>query len=390
MASLHLLLLAVAPSAASLADKIGNFDPYDTLNRFHPAASAQDAAQRGFCQKPVAKELRFDVAPDWEMANTICCHNTKYAEPSGYFNTPRIHLFSRFKSEENSHTFYDSVCGIPLFTAPVGRSMAEWQAESMEHGWPSFRPAEVVGKNVVQYPNGEVRSACGTHLGHNLPDRNGPRYCIDLVCVSGYPAFGTEQEPRIAAARGRPGHEHVGSVVEGNSATMQHIGASVRKLKGLVKAKLNTIGRGHVSPTSRSVSSPSGTARRLLSVSVVARHYGGVERLEELREREQREQRTAQERERERLKEEMQAHADLEELRLQNDKFEEQRQRLINDNKRLAQLLVDEPKSEIPFASVAGGAYGWILLFMTVSVTAVFLSYIRRSRCSGPGLRFRS
>lgn len=73
------------------------------------------------------KELRFDVAPDWEMANTICCHNTKYAEPSGYFRTARVNLFSQFKPEEKSHTFYDSVCGVPLFTAPVGRSMAQWQ-----------------------------------------------------------------------------------------------------------------------------------------------------------------------------------------------------------------------------------------------------------------------
>lgn len=31
-----------------------------------------------------------------------------------------------------------------------------------------------------------MTSACGTHLGHNLPDYNGKdRYCIDLVCISG-------------------------------------------------------------------------------------------------------------------------------------------------------------------------------------------------------------
>lgn len=188
------LLLVIVPFAeGSVADKIGNFDPYDTVNRFQPAASAQDVATRGFCQAPVKKALRFDVSPDWEMANTICCHNTKYAEPSGYFNTDRVRLFSRFKVEEKSHTFYDSVCGVPLFTAPVGRSLAEWQAESTAHGWPSFRPAEIVDQNVVQYANGEVRSVCGTHLGHNIPDDKGARYCIDLVCISGYPAFGVAQ-----------------------------------------------------------------------------------------------------------------------------------------------------------------------------------------------------
>jgi peptide methionine sulfoxide reductase MsrB len=123
--------------------------------------------QRGFCKAPVMKNLRFDVAPDWEMANTICCHNTKYAEPSGYFDTARVRLFSRFKTEEKSHTFYDAVCGVPLFIAPVGRSMSAWEDESTEHGWPSFRPAEVVAQNVRQLSNGEVRSVCGTHLGAN-------------------------------------------------------------------------------------------------------------------------------------------------------------------------------------------------------------------------------
>ena len=28
----------------------------------------------------------------------------------------------------------------------------------------------------------------GTHLGHNLPDKNGNRYCINLVSIAGYPA----------------------------------------------------------------------------------------------------------------------------------------------------------------------------------------------------------
>eukprot|EP00970_Alexandrium_tamarense_P011919 scaffold2604_cov198-Alexandrium_tamarense.AAC.24 len=35
--------------------------------------------------------------------------------------------------------------------------------------------------------NGETVSVDGTHLGHNLPDRKGSRYCINLVCVAGRP-----------------------------------------------------------------------------------------------------------------------------------------------------------------------------------------------------------
>jgi peptide methionine sulfoxide reductase MsrB len=27
----------------------------------------------------------------------------------------------------------------------------------------------------------------GTHLGHNLPDKSGSRYCINLVSVAGNP-----------------------------------------------------------------------------------------------------------------------------------------------------------------------------------------------------------
>ena len=33
----------------------------------------------------------------------------------------------------------------------------------------------------------ETVSADGTHLGHNLPDRTGNRYCINLVSVAGRP-----------------------------------------------------------------------------------------------------------------------------------------------------------------------------------------------------------
>jgi peptide methionine sulfoxide reductase MsrB len=35
--------------------------------------------------------------------------------------------------------------------------------------------------------DGETVSVDGTHLGHNLPDGKGNRYCINLVCVAGKP-----------------------------------------------------------------------------------------------------------------------------------------------------------------------------------------------------------
>ena len=55
------------------------------------------------------------------------------------------------------------------------------------HGWPSFRDEEVVWENVRTLKDGETVSITGTHLGHNLPDRQGNRYCINLVSVSGKP-----------------------------------------------------------------------------------------------------------------------------------------------------------------------------------------------------------
>ena len=50
----------------------------------------------------------------------------------------------------------------------------------------TFRDAEVVPEFTRVLEDGEVVSEDGTHLGHNLPDANGTRYCINLVSVAGY------------------------------------------------------------------------------------------------------------------------------------------------------------------------------------------------------------
>ena len=47
--------------------------------------------------------------------------------------------------------------------------------------------AQVVWDNVRVLADGEAISLNGTHLGHNLPDRSGNRYCINLCCVAGSP-----------------------------------------------------------------------------------------------------------------------------------------------------------------------------------------------------------
>ena len=66
--------------------------------------------------------------------------------------------------------------------------MEAFKKESVAHGWPSFRPEETFHENVKILDNGEMVSTCGTHLGHNLPDDQGDRYCINLICVAGQPS----------------------------------------------------------------------------------------------------------------------------------------------------------------------------------------------------------
>ncbi len=78
-------------------------------------------------------------------------------------------------------TYYDSVSGLPLFVAPRGRDWASFEKESRSHGWPSFRDEEVIWDNVRCLQDGEAVSLAGTHLGHNLPDSKGNRYCVRVA-----------------------------------------------------------------------------------------------------------------------------------------------------------------------------------------------------------------
>jgi len=61
--------------------------------------------------------------------------------------------------------------------------MADFIDESWQHGWPSFRDEEVVWENepLIARWRSCVR---GWDI---FGDRKGPRYCIDLLCISGNP-----------------------------------------------------------------------------------------------------------------------------------------------------------------------------------------------------------
>ena len=131
---------------------------------------------------PVQKDLRWGC--DIKTADRICNFNRAFAEYAGYFTTTR---FFNEVDRAKETTYYDSITGKPLFIAPRGRTFEDFEAESRIHGWPSFRDEEVVWENVRCLKDGETVSLSGTHLGHNLPDRKGNRYCINLVSIAGKP-----------------------------------------------------------------------------------------------------------------------------------------------------------------------------------------------------------
>lgn len=179
------LAAAAAPAAATTASRTATRPP----------------APFGTCSGAVQKQLRFGISgreqptvpvplPATEsLAEAVCCDNrtVAYAEPRFLYQAPDIALYSRL--DAGVTTFYDSVCGLPLFRAPLNRSLAAFKADTDEHGWPSFRTAEVVAANVVtDVKSGLVSSRCGTHLGSYLPDGAGPRWCMDLSCIAGAPA----------------------------------------------------------------------------------------------------------------------------------------------------------------------------------------------------------
>jgi len=144
--------------------------------------------EHGTTSQEVQENLRYGVSR--KLADKISSFNRVYAEMGGYFTSTSFENDVRTLAKETGGpvTFYDSVSGKPLFRAPIGRSVDEFIAESEVHGWPSFRDDEVVWENVrVLRSSGETVSTVGTHLGHNLPDKKGNRYCINLVSIAGNP-----------------------------------------------------------------------------------------------------------------------------------------------------------------------------------------------------------
>lgn len=141
-------------------------------------------------------QLPFNPPEDESLAEAVCCDTvyTGYAEPKNFFSRPEVNFLNAIEPESHANvTFFDSVCGMPLFIAPIDRSWDDFQLDTMRHGWPSFRPEEVIKGNVVvvDYFDGRlqvVESLCGTRLGTIEPDEDGEwRYCVDVSCIAGRP-----------------------------------------------------------------------------------------------------------------------------------------------------------------------------------------------------------
>lgn len=170
---------------------------------FAAVPSKRPPAKFDTCLAEVQPHLRFNIStlgPEYitapvdinaneDLASAICCDDRTqvFAEPQFLFQSPNIDLFAHLDQHKPT-TFYDSVCGVPLFRAPNNRTFGEFKDDTDEHGWPSFRTAEVFTEHVrTDKKTGFVTSSCGTHLGSYLPDSKGPRWCMDLSCVSGNP-----------------------------------------------------------------------------------------------------------------------------------------------------------------------------------------------------------
>ena len=141
----------------------------------------------GSCARVVPSSLRWGA--DAVMARSIGCFNRRGAEPSGSWqHTALAAAATAAATAGRSLTFYDSTSRRPLFVVPRNRTMADFLAESQQHGWPSFREEELVVHNlrVLRGTGGEVVSVDGVHLGHNLPDARS-RFCINLVSIAGEP-----------------------------------------------------------------------------------------------------------------------------------------------------------------------------------------------------------
>ena len=180
----------------------------------------------GTCLVRPHRTLRWGSPVD--VADDICCHSRGKLEPKRLYlqllGTDALSVAEWRKHE--TMTFYDTVTSKPLFiinnkvrppthfshmshpTFPIShifipvfnlfiidnkvRRFKDFMLDSKRHGHPTFREHERVAENTEVLRDfgslgggGEIVSVDGTHLGRNIPDAQGPRYSVSLVCIAG-------------------------------------------------------------------------------------------------------------------------------------------------------------------------------------------------------------
>lgn len=186
------LLSTAAPAAAiSLDAPCFGLQPQESVKNFMGATIDYNYAVKYCCQQDDPFRVRFlDHGYFFD----------DYFEPKGYLDEPQVDLFGHLDDLSNGTTtitFYDSVCGIPLFVAPKNRTFEEFIQESKREGHLMFNLQEVVAENVVIADGSKSRfweSKCNTFLGTAVclnkvcdwPDEY--RIKINLVCVAGDPS----------------------------------------------------------------------------------------------------------------------------------------------------------------------------------------------------------
>ncbi|CAD7974861.1 unnamed protein product [Amoebophrya sp. A25] len=213
-------------------------------------ASLMNAKAYGTCWQEI-DSVRWSV--DKALANQICCNNRHYAEHATYWEGVQSFVASANAKRGTNQKidFYDPIDGSLLFRAPVGRTMEDFLAESKAHGWPSFRDAEVVNAKVrvLEQNKGEVvTSTTGLHLGHNLPDSSGNRYCINLVCVAGVPNVGASSPPPSEEQNNTnqqmmPSSANVGASASHDASSLQAGGTSSQNFAN--RRKTDNVGTHH-------------------------------------------------------------------------------------------------------------------------------------------------
>lgn len=92
-------------------------------------------SRKNTCNKPIQENLRYNVSgrlaknylpqgalPFESLPQAVCCDSFFFmdAEPANFYARPDVDLFKYMVENNGTTTFYDSVCGEPIFRGNPG------------------------------------------------------------------------------------------------------------------------------------------------------------------------------------------------------------------------------------------------------------------------------